>query len=92
MREIRCYNYQMENTTQNSIKRTQVNIDLERAKVEWLNSMFDRQLITTERYMQASSLTQVTNIQSPTLHCLISRAIASAIMEDLPMRRRSFHS
>lgn len=51
MREIRCYNYQMENTTQNSIKRTQVNIDLERAKVEWLNSMFDRQLITTERYM-----------------------------------------
>lgn len=51
MREIRCYNYQMENTTQNSIKRTQVNIDLERAKVEWLNSMFDRQLITAERYM-----------------------------------------
>ena len=51
MREIRCYNYQMENVTQNSIAKTQVNIDLERAKVEWLNSMFDRQLITTERYM-----------------------------------------
>ena len=51
MREIRCYNYNMENTTQNSIARTKVNIDLERAKVEWLNSMFDRQLITTERYM-----------------------------------------
>ena len=51
MREIRCYNYQMENVTTRSIEKTKVNIDLERAKVEWLNSMFDRQLITTERYM-----------------------------------------
>lgn len=52
MRDVRVYpafNTQKEKA--NAIAATKVNIDLERAKVEWLNSMFDRQLITTERYM-----------------------------------------
>ena len=52
MREIRVYPaYNTQTEKANSIATTKVNIDLERAKVEWLNSMFDRQLITTERYM-----------------------------------------
>lgn len=52
MREIRVYPaYNTQTEKANTIATTKVNIDLERAKVEWLNSMFDRQLITTERYM-----------------------------------------
>ena len=52
MREIRVYPaYNTQTEKANTIATTRVNIDLERAKVEWLNSMFDRQLITTERYM-----------------------------------------
>lgn len=52
MREIRVYPaYNAQKEKANTIAATKVNIDLERAKVEWLNSMFDRQLITTERYM-----------------------------------------
>lgn len=52
MREIRVYPaYNTQTEKANTIAAAKVNIDLERAKVEWLNSMFDRQLITTERYM-----------------------------------------
>ena len=52
MRDVRVYpafNTQTEKA--NTIAATKVNIDLERAKVEWLNSMFDRQLISVDRYM-----------------------------------------